>query len=199
MKTRTIIVTTSSDKRSELERDYGIKTVTPGKPEKVTFELLVPDTSETYKKLSKDPRIQDWSFQGDEQPETTGMSGPKRTIDIFDTYDLKDLKTVLRILGGFKRTIEFYLISDATTKETLDKEALLSTALENPLNKDKAPTAISYELTKKILICMAGGRDELKKTLTTGFYKILESEVPVDSLSFEGFCDILLNKGKENE
>lgn len=197
MKTRTIIVTTSSDKRSELERDYGIKTVAPRKPEKVTFELRVLDTSETYKKLSKDPRIQDWSFQGDEQPETTGMSGPRRAIDIFDTYDLKDLKTILRILGGFKRTIEFYLISDATTKETLDKEALLNTALENPLNE--APTAISYELTKKILICMAGGRDELKKTLTTGFYQVLKSEIPVDSLSFEGFCDMLLNKGKENE
>ena len=121
----------------------------------------------------------------------------RRAIDIFDTYDLKDLKTILRILGGFKRTIEFYLISDATTKETLDKEALLNTALENPLNE--APSAISYELTKKILICMAGGRDELKKTLTAGFYQVLKSEIPVDSLSFEGFCDMLLNKGKENE
>lgn len=194
MKTRTIIVTTSSEHRPGLEKDYGLRTI--GKPETVTFEMKVPDSSETYKKLSKDPRVKDWSFLEDKkEPEITGMSRPRKAIDIFDTYDLKDLKTVLRIIGGFKRTIEFYLISDSASKTTLDKETLLCTALENPASI--VPTIVSAELTKKVLLCMAGGPAELKKILTTGFDRMLDSSIPVDSLSFEGFCDMLLTKGNK--
>lgn len=194
MKTRTIIVTTSSEHRSGLEKDYGLRTI--GKPETVTFEMKVPDSSETYKKLSKDPRVKDWSFQEDKkEPEITGMSRSRKAVDIFDTYDLKDLKTVLRIIGGFKRTIEFYLISDSASKTTLDKETLLCTALENPASI--VPTIVSAELTKKVLLCMAGGSAELKKILTTGFDRMLDSSIPVDSLSFEGFCDMLLTKGNK--
>lgn len=194
MKTRTIIVTTSSEHRPGLEKDYGPRTIE--KPETVTFEMKVPDSSETYKKLSKDPRVKDWSFLEDKkEPEITGMSRPRKAIDIFDTYDLKDLKTVLRIIGGFKRTIEFYLISDSASKTTLDKETLLCTALENPASI--VPTIVSAELTKKVLLCMAGGPTELKKILTTGFDRMLDSSIPVDSLSFEGFCDMLLTKGNK--
>lgn len=194
MKTRTIIVTTSSEHRPGLEKDYGLRTI--GKPETVTFEMKVPDSSETYKKLSKDPRVKDWSFLEDKkEPEITGMSRPRKAVDIFDTYDLKDLKTVLRIIGGFKRTIEFYLISDSASKTTLDKETLLCTALENPASI--VPTIVSAELTKKVLLCMAGGPAELKKILTTGFDRMLDSSIPVDSLSFEGFCDMLLTKGNK--
>lgn len=194
MKTRTIIVTTSSEHRPGLEKDYGLRTI--GKPETVTFEMKVPDSSETYKKLSKDPRVKDWSFLEDKkEPEITGMSRPRKAVDIFDTYDLKDLKTVLRIIGGFKRTIEFYLISDSASKTTLDKETLLCTALENPASI--VPTIVSAELTKKVLLCMAGGPAELKKILTTGFDRMLDSSIPVDSLNFEGFCDMLLTKGNK--
>jgi hypothetical protein len=195
MKTRTIIVTTSSEHRSGLEKDYGIHTI--ASPKTVTFEMKVPDSSETYKKLSKDPRVKDWSFQEDRrgEPEITGMSNPRRAVDIFDTYDLKDLKTVLRIIGGFKRTIEFYLISDSASKTTLDKETLLCTALENPTST--VPTIVSAELTKKVLLCMAGGPAELKKILTTGFNRMLNSSIPVDSLSFEGFCDMLITEGNK--
>lgn len=194
MKTRTIIVTASSEHRSELEKDYGIRTIT--KPEAITFEMKVPDSSETYKMLSKDPRVKDWSFLEDKrEPEITGTSSPRKAIDIFDTYDLKDLKTVLRIIGGFKRTIEFYLISDSASKTTLDKETLLCTALENPTST--VPTIVSAELTKKVLLCMAGGPAELKKILTTGFNRMLDSSIPVDSLSFEGFCDMLITEGNK--
>lgn len=194
MKTRTIIVTTSSEHRPGLEKDYGLRTIGPAKT--VTFEMKVPNSSETYKKLSKDPRVKDWSFLEDKkEPEITGMSNPRKAVDIFDTYDLKDLKTVLRIIGGFKRTIEFYLISDSASKTTLDKETLLCTALENPASI--VPTIVSAELTKKVLLCMAGGPAELKKILTTGFNRMLDSSIPVDSLSFEGFCDMLLTKGNK--